>query len=71
MMLMKRTARGAKRTIWRREFMATRMAQYSLSPPARLVQTRTCVSRDGNVSMLRSGLPSHSSVHEMGVWRSI
>lgn len=39
---MKRMDRGAKRTIWRMEFMATRMAQYSLSPPARPVQIRTC-----------------------------
>lgn len=32
--LMKRRASGAKRTIWRKEFTATRIAQYSLSPPA-------------------------------------
>lgn len=51
--------------------MATRMAQYSLSPPARLVQTRTCVSRDGNVSVLGGGLLSHSFVHGMGLWKSI
>jgi hypothetical protein len=39
---MKKIAMGAKRTIWRREFTATRIAQYSLSPPARPVQIRTC-----------------------------
>lgn len=41
MTFMKRRARGAKKTIWRMEFRATRMAQYSLSPPARPVQMRT------------------------------
>lgn len=38
---MKNTPIGAKRTIWRRELMATRIAQYSLSPPARPVQIKT------------------------------
>lgn len=47
--LMNSSASGAKSTIWRMEFTATRMAQYSLSPPARPVQIRTwglliCVS---------------------------
>ena len=34
-------ARGAKRTICSMELMATRIAQYSLSPPASPVQIRT------------------------------
>lgn len=41
MTLMKRRARGAKRTICRMELIATRMAQYSESPPARPVQMST------------------------------
>ena len=41
MTLMKRMASGAYSTICRTELMATRMAQYSLSPPARPVQMRT------------------------------
>lgn len=42
MIWMKKTARGAKRTICSIELMATRMAQYSPSPPASPVQMRTC-----------------------------
>ena len=41
-MRMKKTPMGAKRTIWSRELTATRIAQYSLSPPASPVQTKTC-----------------------------
>lgn len=41
MTCMKKTPMGAKRTIWRRELTATRMAQYSPSPPARPVQIKT------------------------------
>src|SRR2546423_6552980 len=37
----KSKAKGAKSTICDIELMATRIAQYSLSPPARPVQTRT------------------------------
>jgi hypothetical protein len=39
---MKKTASGAQSTICRTELMATGMAQYSQSPPASCVQTRTC-----------------------------
>jgi len=41
MTLMNSSARGANSTIWSIELMATRMAQYSLSPPARPVQMST------------------------------
>ena len=41
MMRMKNMASGAKRTICSSELMATRMAQYSSSPPARPFQIRT------------------------------
>lgn len=41
MTLMKSRARGAYSTTWRIELIATRIAQYSLSPPARPVQMRT------------------------------
>lgn len=41
MILMNNTARGAYSTIWRTELMATRMAQYWLSPPASPVQIKT------------------------------
>lgn len=41
----KKTASGAKRTIWRIELMATRMAQYSSSPPARPFQMRTSIAQ--------------------------
>lgn len=43
MTFMKSKARGAKKTIWRIELRATRMAQYSLSPPAKPVHIRTWV----------------------------
>lgn len=43
-----RIARGAKKTICRMELIATKMAQYSLSPPANPVQIKTCnVSTSG------------------------
>lgn len=43
-----RIVRGAKKTIWRMELMATKMAQYSLSPPANPVHIKTCnVSTSG------------------------
>ena len=38
---MKKTASGAKNTICRMELTATRMAQYSPSPPAKPVQIKT------------------------------
>lgn len=41
MICMNRIASGAYRTIWRIELTATRIAQYSVSPPARPVQIRT------------------------------
>lgn len=37
-----RIARGAKKTICRMELIATKMAQYSLSPPADPVHIKTC-----------------------------
>lgn len=41
-------ARGAKKTICRMELIATKMAQYSLSPPANPVHIKTChVSTSG------------------------
>lgn len=43
-----RMARGAKKTICRMELIATKMAQYSLSPPANPVHIKTCnVSTSG------------------------
>ena len=62
--LMKRMARGAYKTICRIELMATRMAQYSLSPPARPVQIKTCASSSVSLKAPNEELGSGGGVEE-------
>lgn len=70
MTLIKRRAKGAKRTIWRTELTATRMAQYSLSPPARPVQISTMAMQRARPTRMRplrspssSGRKAHASAN--------
>lgn len=67
MTLMKRSARGTTSSIWSREFMATRIAQYSLSPPASPVQIKTIaipLAMPTNIKPSRNAGSSGRNAHD-------
>lgn len=62
---MKNIASGANKTICRIELIATRMAQYSLSPPASLVQTSTytlLITESISLWVLRQTIAMHRAI---------
>ena len=71
MMLMKKMAIGAYRAICRIEFIATRIAQYSLSPPARPFHISTMAmhrARPTRIRPTRSSGLSGRNAHARPSW---
>lgn len=71
MMLMKKMAIGAYRAIWRIELIATRIAQYSLSPPARPFHISTMAihrARPTRIRPTRSSGLSGRNAHAKPSW---